>query len=267
MRMSETIVLVGGTGALVAKFGGLHAEMPTSPEEVRAAFRHHNKGALWVASRKQTLFKALGEVHPVGAKRHRLLVLGETQAAEREFLHALFDQVIAKSEGVQLLPARMVAEVLSTPERANYFIGGTVAPASKALVLFRGNLAPVVLPSSWFKTRTGGPKPDFEDFEVIDCGQTVRLGEYEAASDAILYDLDPEFRSRAKARQLSADKSFGGALRRLRLQRRLSRDDFPDISAKTIARIERGEVTRPHGETLGILAERLGVNPEEIETF
>jgi len=63
------------------------------------------------------------------------------------------------------------------------------------------------------------------------------------------------------------NSSFGGALRRLRLARGLSRDDFPDINAKTIARIERGEVEKPHGETLVKICGVLGVAPEEIETY
>ncbi len=48
---------------------------------------------------------------------------------------------------------------------------------------------------------------------------------------------------------------------------RVSRDDFAPLSAKTIARIERNEVEKPHGETLRIIAKRLNVDPEEIETY
>jgi hypothetical protein len=265
--MSDTLVVVGGTDELTARFGELRPERPSSPEEVRATFLRHRKGALWFAPRKQPLLKALGEVPPVGTKRHRLLVLGKVLEAEREFLHALFDQVISPSTCLRLLSADSLAEVLSTPERADYFIGGTSAPASRVLLLFRGDFEPLVVPYSWFKARPGGPRPDFEDFEVIDSGQTLRLGEYEAATDAILYEFDPGFRSRARGRQLKEDKSFGGALRRLRLQKGLSRDDFPGLSAKTIARIERGQVRKPHGGTLNVLAKRLGVKPQEIATF
>jgi transcriptional regulator with XRE-family HTH domain len=49
--------------------------------------------------------------------------------------------------------------------------------------------------------------------------------------------------------------------------RGLSRADFPGIHEKTIARIERGEVERPHGGTLDAIAKWLGVAPEEIETY
>lgn len=102
---------------------------------------------------------------------------------------------------------------------------------------------------------------------VRDGGQTIRLGEYEAAVDALLYEVDPGYRKRAKRRELELDDSFGGALRRLRLQRGLKRADFPEVSAKEIARIERGEVEKPHDRTLRSLAARLGVSPEEIRTY
>ena len=39
------------------------------------------------------------------------------------------------------------------------------------------------------------------------------------------------------------------------------------ISAKEIARIDRGEVAKPHPETLERLAARLGVKASEIEAY
>lgn len=106
-----------------------------------------------------------------------------------------------------------------------------------------------------------------EDFAPTDYGNTIRLGAYEASADGILYEFDPEYRRRAKQRELHQDESFGAALRRLRLARGLSRDDFPGISGRTIARIERGEVERPREGTLHQIAQRLGVAPEEISTY
>ena len=43
--------------------------------------------------------------------------------------------------------------------------------------------------------------------------------------------------------------------------------DFAPLNAKTIARIERGEVDAPHGDTLARIAKRLGVKAEEIGSF
>jgi len=90
------------------------------------------------------------------------------------------------------------------------------------------------------------------------------------APEALLYEYDPAYRRRmAKARRAS-EQSFGAALRRLRKQRGLRREDFaPALSPKTLARIERGEVLpeHMHGSTWEILAEKLRVRPEEIATF
>ncbi|MBI4704567.1 MAG: helix-turn-helix domain-containing protein [Deltaproteobacteria bacterium] len=86
-------------------------------------------------------------------------------------------------------------------------------------------------------------------------------------TDAILYELDPAYRRRARQREVTKDPSFGGALRRLRLQEGLGRGDFGKVSDKTIARIERGEVGKPHARTLAAIARRLGGAPDEIRTF
>jgi hypothetical protein len=194
-------------------------------------------------------------------------LLAEAAKGEREFLDALFKRVVAPDNGVQLAEADDLAEVLAAPDRRNFFIGGAVSPAFKSLVLYRGDLEPLVVPWSWFKARPSGPRPDFAEFEVIDAGQTVRLGDYEAAAEAILYDYDADFRREHRKQRAQDDPSFGGSLRRLRLQRGLSRSDFPGLSTKEIARLERSEVKKPHAETLAILAKRLGVKPEEIATY
>ncbi|TVR58369.1 MAG: XRE family transcriptional regulator [Gemmatimonadales bacterium] len=82
----------------------------------------------------------------------------------------------------------------------------------------------------------------------------------------VLVDFDPEYRARANRRQRELDDSLGGSLRRLREAKGVSRSDFPSVSPKTIARIERGEVqARP--KTLQKIARRLGVEVEEISTY
>ena len=53
----------------------------------------------------------------------------------------------------------------------------------------------------------------------------------------------------------------------LRVQKGLGRGDFPGITEKEVARLERGEVKKPHAGTLEALAERLGVAPDEIATY
>lgn len=105
---------------------------------------------------------------------------------------------------------------------------------------------------------------------MTDYGQTIQLGSYEAATESLLYEFDPDYRRRIGKERRESDSSFGAALRRLRKQRGLRREDFaPLLSAKTVARIERGEVLPDalRDSTWEILSQKLGVKPEEIETF
>jgi lambda repressor-like predicted transcriptional regulator len=125
----------------------------------------------------------------------------------------------------------------------------------------------ITVPWSIFKPSGDGLQPDFSRLSLTDYGHTVRLGDYEAASDAILYEADPEYRRKARKRLLAEEKTFGASLRRLRIQKGLSRSDFAPLSSKCIARIERSEVEKPHGETLRTIADRLGVEQEEIESY
>jgi hypothetical protein len=90
-----------------------------------------------------------------------------------------------------------LAEALAAPHRADLLVRVRVDLAAQQLVLYRGNRETVTAPFSLFRSLPNGPAPDFADIEIIDCGQTIRLGEYEAAVDALLYDLDPDYRRRA----------------------------------------------------------------------
>lgn len=109
--------------------------------------------------------------------------------------------------------------------------------------------------------------PDFTRLRLTDHGRTVALGDYEAAADAILYELDPDYRRRLKKQRRQGERTFGASLMRLRKQRRLKRSDFAPISPKEIARIERNEVEKPHARTLETIADRLGIRPEEIDSY
>jgi len=166
-----------------------------------------------------------------------------------------------------MLPVEELVEVLKRPNRSDFCIGGSVDSGHRMAVLVRGSLDVLPVPLSVFKPSGNGTEPDFDDFEVIDHGQTLRFGKYEASFDAALYEMDEGYRRRLNKERRAEDRGFGASLRRLRLQRGLSRDDFPGVSSKSIARIERGEVERPHAGTLRKIADRLRVTAEEIETF
>lgn len=52
----------------------------------------------------------------------------------------------------------------------------------------------VKVKKSWFEPSGTGTRPDFNDIEIIDHGGTIRLGEYEASVDKLLYDHIEEYR-------------------------------------------------------------------------
>ena len=202
-----------------------------------------------------------------GRPRDRILVLRPLDHYRHELLSAWFDAVVTAGEALRQLEPTVLRDVLEAPNRAALLIGAASSMVDRFVVLYRATLERLAVPFDWFAGAPGAPRADFADVEVVDHGQALRLGEYEATTDAILYDFDPEYRRRAKEREVRLDPSFGGSLRRLRLLRGVPRDGFPGVSAKEIARIERGEVARPHADTLRRIAARLGVRPDEIETY
>ena len=158
-------------------------------------------------------------------------------------------------------------DVLGAPreDSQDLFVGGFVDHDAEALVLIRGDLRKVVVPLSMF-AEAGGIVPEPRELAFIDFGQTVKLGDYEVASDAILYESDANFRRRLNARRRASEVGFGPSLRRIRKQMGVKRTDFPSVDEKTIARIERGE-TRPRDHTRKLIEKRLGMSSKMIETF
>jgi len=86
-----------------------------------------------------------------------------------------------------------LVQVLRSENRSDFVIGGKVLP-DRSLLLYRGNLESIVVPLSWFIHRPGRPEPDPTRLSVTDYGQTVWLGEYPASVDAILMDLDEDYK-------------------------------------------------------------------------
>lgn len=262
--MSDRVLLLDearGAGA-----GGLLARRVSSSEEVAEVFSSSRGPRYWIARRVTPLLRTLAAGQgPRGD--HFLVVLEAVNASRHAVLDAAFRRVLVQEDGTSLLPVEALAEVLDSPRRDELFIGGVVDGQDRVVVLYRGTLEPLLVPADWFTPSGNGTRPDFDDFEVTDFGQTVRLGDYESSVDAILYEFDAEYRRRARKRERETDRSFGACLRRLRLQKGVARDDFPGVSEKQIARIERGETGKPRAATLAAIAARLGVKPEEIEEY
>jgi hypothetical protein len=229
-------------------------------------FKAANKQAVWVAPNLESLAHLVREA-PAARGEQRLVVLDGMREIPHYLLSALFRYVVTATDHFRLLELDELMEVLTSPNREDLFIGGAVDEERGAVLLYRGNVEPLIVPLAWFRNRSSEAVADPDQFEVTDFGQTVRLGAFEASADAILYEFDPEYRRRARKRALYEDSSFGAAVRRLRLRKGLSRRDFPGVTEKEIARIERNEISRPHARTLEILASSLGVPVEELGAY
>jgi len=265
--MSEPLLLVEPRGHASRAFARLQVERLRSQSEIRDALERHRRQALWVAPHAPAVRLLLAALAGRSKGDQRLLSLEPANGARHGLLHAIFRFVVSADEGIRLLPTDQLALVLGSPNREDLFVGGAVAPDDATVILYGGSLEPLLVPLAWFRVRRGGPRPDPSRLTIADFGQTIRLGDYEAATDAILYEFDDAYRRRTKKRQIARDRSFGGALRRLRVQKGLRRTDFPGVTAKEVARIERGEVKKPHPSTLAALAKCLGVPAEKVATY
>lgn len=245
----------------------LHAAVISSVAGLRQSLASATRNSLWISfqqSLTESLLKNLSwPAHSLGSG----VFVHPVSAESIPVLSSCFERFAFAADG-GFLPAEELLETLAAENREDLFIGGSVDPSSQTITLWRGSLEPLIVPFAAFEVSGDGTAPDFRRFSVTDSGQTVRLGEYEAAADALLYEFDPEFRRRANRQRQQNDQSFGAALRRLRKQRGLRREDFaPEITAKTVARIEQGKVQRIQKKTLECLARRLQVQPDEIATF
>jgi hypothetical protein len=196
----------------------------------------------------------------------RLLTMEPPRSSSVPALQGVFAQVIGVG-GYRWLPIEELLTAITGKNAGDRFIGGAADLESRTLALVRGDYQTVVVPFSLFKQTADGTKPEFGTLSFADYGHTVVLGDYEAAADAILYEIDEGFRRRLNKQRQKSEKSFGASLRRLRIQKRVRREDFSPLASKTIARIERNEIGKPHGRSLNIIAQRLGVSASEIETY
>lgn len=261
MPYTQTVIVVGGEGDEDIR-ECLDTERVYAPDEIKAALER-KENTLWVARE----LPSLGDFADVGRSRYRrdLLLLRPISETRRAILETMFDQIVAPGGAIQLLPEADLLDVLTADHPGDYVIGGVYDAKDEMLLLYRGHLKALTVPMSWFESNPGA-SPDPEEFEPIDCGQTVRLGEYEVGTDSILYAFDAEYRRRQKAKRRQLDDSFGGCLRRLRLMKGLNQNDFSSVTARTIRRIEAGQ-TQPHDSTVESIAAELGVEPDEITSY
>lgn len=263
----HSMVLLDRRPKHAAAFAGLRPRIISSVDDLRNSVAQASKDSVWVSYASDLTGALVKHATAVPATLGLGLFAHAIDMKSILVLSSLFRRVAFSVDG-GFIPAKELAEVLDAENPANCFIGGFVNKATQTITFWRGNLESLTIPFSAFDKSGNGTEPDFEAFSVIDCGQTVRLGDYEAAVDAILYEYDPAYRRAIAKKRLQEDRSFGAALRRLRKQRGLRREDFkPDLSDKTVARIEQGKVSRIQKTTLESLAKHLAVKPEEIGSY
>lgn len=259
-----------GPGAKRLLRSGLPASLVQGRRKLIQALGEAMPSDLWLAASPDAADELLQEALRLSPHRRRLgalLAMHQPRIESIQPLDDLFRPFVWKTDNFQFLPLAELAEVLSDERRGDLFIGGYADPHNQTLTLVRGDLRRLSVPLSLFRPSGTGAKADAFRLRFTDYGNTVRLGDYEAAADAILYEADPDYRRRLLGRRRAEDKTFGSCLRRLRLQRGLRQADFGKVSAKTIARIERGETEAPHGRTFQLIAARLGVEPDEIADY
>jgi hypothetical protein len=268
----KRFILLDSTRNACKRLAREHTFFVRKVSELEEAFRHSSQDSLWIAIRSRWAEPLLRAVCAHFVQDQEELALGDLLMLEPPrselipSLHSQFRRVVGEVPSFKMLPSQHLMEVLSSANRADLFLGGIVDERSGTLALTRGDLTTLTVPLSLFPT-DGPNAPDFGRFGLDDYGYTIRFGDFEASAHSVLYRVDPEYRRRANKRRIAEDKGFGPSLRRLRILRRLSRNAFPGISPKTIARIERKETEKPHGRTLDTLATVLAVAPEDIETY
>ena len=236
-----------------------------------AEFQKTTGDSVWVTSDASIIESVLQgpgffELQERLRKRAYLLILENSNKSWEVTLDSLFKKSFVFSQETSL-PITEIFEVLNSKHPNHLVIGGSVNECLETLVLTRGDLRSLAVPLNMFKESGDGIKPNFAKFSIVDHGQTLKFGDYEASVDSVLYEFDLEYRKYLKAKRTQSDKSFGAALRRLRLQKGLLQSDFGSIDERAIGRIERGEVTKPRKSTIAKIAKTLGVSAEEISSY
>lgn len=148
------------------------------------AVRSAGSKDLWIAGQRGLIKDLLDALVCLPRRLYGILLL-ERPKISLAPIRAFFDTVL-DAESYRFLPTDEMLEALTAANRTDLLIGGSADPASRTLTLIRGDLKPLVVPFSMFPRTVKGVKPDFARFALLDHGQTVKLGAYEASTDAIL---------------------------------------------------------------------------------
>lgn len=96
---------------------------------------------------------------------------------------------------LKILPPEEIQEIHSLPPNIKrmYFVAGYVDYDLNEIILFRGDGTSLIAPFIIFEPNSICA-PDFYEFSIIDFGMAIKLGNYEAGIDTILFAIDPKLR-------------------------------------------------------------------------
>ncbi|HEX4056411.1 MAG TPA: helix-turn-helix transcriptional regulator [Tepidisphaeraceae bacterium] len=232
--------------------------------DAEQAAHSQDRHTVWIVRRAQLADRLVCELEWPTKRSGYVVIMGSPRP---ELLPALMRRFERVAYSTDFLPRQELEDVLQSSDRRERFVGGIVDRSTKTITLWRGDLTPFVVPFSAFTPTANDIRPNFGKFSVSDYGHTLRFGPYEAATDAVLYEYDPEFRRRLNEKRRLEEQTLGASIRRLRKQRQLTRNDFHGVDPKTLSRIERNEVHKPQEATLRIIAKRLGVSVEDLTSY
>ena len=237
-----------------------------SYERVREALRVSSVHHIWIVASNDRFVDLVRAVTEVGRDvyRFKLFSYQRPDPSTAVVIESAFGQSLLGPTAV--VPFDELLEILQEERPEDFCIAAQWIEASKSVALWRGDFTMLAVPLAWFSA-VGAPAPSPTCLSVEDFGRTIRLGDFEASFDAVLYEHDAASRRRMRDRMRKSDQSLGGSIRRLRELRGIRRREFGEIDEKTIARIERGEVKKPQQATLEKIAARLGVSVDELGTY
>lgn len=144
---------------------------------------------------------------------------------------------------------------------SSVILGSLFDGRTGTLSLMRCDLSCAIIPRDLAHRIWGSrdQRPELsDDGTILSChGRNILVVE-------VLATVDPVFRREYRRRMWAQQRDMGSRIRHLRKLRGARREDFPGVTAKTVARIERGEIKNPQKETLRLIALYLGMKPDEL---
>ena len=201
---------------------------------------------------------------PLACARGHLVLTALPRASLLAALQAMFRSVVCLAAAATLELGELV-NAMGDSEACGRLIAAVLDVPSGVLALWRGDASSLAVPLVWFSPQIDLGGAANAIVTVRSGGRELAIGEAVFCSDDVIAAFDPDHRRRLRWRRWQQDTTLGAMVRRRRHELGLRREEFPGIDAKTVARIERGEILRPQRETLRLIAQCLGLDLDSLQ--